>query len=57
MGGFLLWYLFYPHRPSDTSPKYDEIRCVCGFKIFIVGFGGGWEGVDDTTRAEYDVVT
>jgi hypothetical protein len=37
-GGFLLWFLFYPH---PASPKYDEIKSVCGFKICIVGFGGG----------------
>jgi hypothetical protein len=27
-----------------TSPKYDEKKSECGFKIYIVVFGGGWVG-------------
>jgi hypothetical protein len=29
-----------------TSPKYDKKKSECGFKIYIVGFGGGWVGVE-----------
>jgi hypothetical protein len=28
----------------SNSPKYDKKKSECGFKIFIIVFGGGWEG-------------
>jgi len=28
-----------------TSPKYDDENSVCGFKVRIVVFGGGREGI------------
>jgi hypothetical protein len=27
--------------PHPASPKYDEKKPVCGFEVYIVGFGGG----------------
>jgi len=30
-----------PCEPPPASPKYDELKSVCGFKVCIVGFGGG----------------
>ena len=30
-----------PHRPSDTSPKYDDLNYRCVSQIFLVVFGGG----------------
>lgn len=35
---FLTTSSFRPHPPS---PKYDKLKSECGFKIYIVGFGGG----------------
>jgi len=32
-----------PSALSGTSPKYDKLKSECGFKLFIVGFGGGRE--------------
>jgi hypothetical protein len=29
---------------SGTSPKYDKKKSECGFKIYIVVFGGGRVG-------------
>jgi len=40
------WLLFYPLRPSGTSPKYDKLKSECGFKVYIVVFGGGWVGAE-----------
>ena len=34
-----------PSALSGTSPKYDKLKSECGFKVFIVGFGGGRVGV------------
>jgi hypothetical protein len=36
-----------PLRPSGTSPKYDKKKPECGFKIYIVVFGGGRVGAAD----------
>jgi hypothetical protein len=46
MGGWmlLLGTPSDPHRPSATSPKYDNKKFECGFQISIVGFGGGMGG-------------
>ena len=33
-----------PLRPSGTSPNYDKKKSECGFKIYIVVFGGGRVG-------------
>jgi len=39
---------FRPPPPlSGTSLKSDKVKSECGFKVFIVGFGGGWVGVVD----------
>gem|GEM_PF-2496542 len=35
-----------PSALSGTSPKYGKLKSECGFKIHIVGFGGGRVGVD-----------
>jgi len=48
MGGIrgISWvFTFDPLRPyRGASPKYDKLKSECGFKVFIVGFGGGAEG-------------
>lgn len=38
-----------PKTPSapprrGISPKYDNINFVCGFNLYLVGFGGGRRG-------------
>ena len=40
--------LIFTVTPSafGTSPKYDKLNSECRFKISIVGFGGGWVGVE-----------
>jgi len=35
-----------------TSPKYDKKKSECGFKVHIVGFGGGWVGVREKVLRE-----
>ena len=30
--------------PHPASPKYDEVKVTCGFKVSIDVFGGGAEG-------------
>ena len=30
----------YPLCPTDISPKYDNVKSVCGFKLPVVGFEG-----------------
>jgi len=38
--------LIFTATPSafGTSPKYDKLESAYGFKIYIVGFGGGGWG-------------
>jgi hypothetical protein len=38
--------------PHPTSPKYDEIKAKCGFKVHIVVFGGGAEGGGVTIKID-----
>ncbi|MEW6027904.1 MAG: DUF559 domain-containing protein [Chloroflexota bacterium] len=33
-------------RAASRSPKYDNNKSECGFKVHIVGVGGGWMGVE-----------
>lgn len=35
-----------PSRPIGHPPQIRRKRFVCGFKVFIVGFGEGWGGVE-----------
>jgi hypothetical protein len=27
--------------PHPSSPKYEKLKSECGFRVYIVGFGGG----------------
>jgi hypothetical protein len=34
------------HKVSGLPPKFDNVKFLRGFKLIIVGFGGGWVGAD-----------
>ena len=34
------------HLSLRSGAKYDKKKSECGFNIYIVGFGGGWVGVE-----------
>jgi hypothetical protein len=40
------WESILAPSAFGTSPKYDKKKSECGFKIYIVVFGGGRVGAD-----------
>jgi hypothetical protein len=41
-----------PTALAGTSPKYDNEKFVCGFSLYLVGFGGGRRGSGVMARVE-----